>query len=99
MDSQFHAIEGRRRMLRLIFMGIIILTLPFYCVGFGLWATAPAERSPNRLTATITPIDQTLRPTNTLLPTSAALATMTARGPLQPTPGQFNPPVIIPTTN
>lgn len=94
MDAQFEAVERRRRLLRIIFMGIIVLTLPFYCVGFGLWATAPQQRSATRSAATITPIDQTLRPSNTPFPTSPALATMTAAGGLQPTPGQFIPPVI-----
>lgn len=96
--EQFEAIERRRRTLRIIFMGIIILTVPFYCVGFGLWATAPTQRSNDRTPASITPIDQTLRPTNTLLPTSAALATMTAAGgTLRPTPGQFLPPPVVVT--
>jgi hypothetical protein len=94
--EQLESIERRRRTLRIIFMGIIVLTVPFYCVGFFLWATAPSQGATNRLTPTITPIDQTLRPTTTLLPTSAALATMTAAGgTLRPTPGQYIPPIIV----
>jgi hypothetical protein len=91
MDSPYEAIEKRRRNLRLVFMGIIVMTLPFYCIGFALWATAPQQRPTDRVTLTITPIDQTIRPSNTSLPTSIISGTATARTTLGPTPGQFIP--------
>jgi hypothetical protein len=58
-------VERQRRQLRVVFFGIIVATLPFYCAGLLLWSTAP---QPNRPTPTA-PVVQTLPPTTVVFPT------------------------------
>ena len=98
MIDIYAAVERRRRLYRAVFLGITVLTLPFYCIGFALLGSSPGG---NRLpTATITPIGanrtqtatQTRAPvtTTTLLPTSAQQ---------QPTSFIPQPTVFIPTFN
>lgn len=110
--DQFMAIERRRRNLRIVLFIIIVATLPFYCAGFLLWATAP-QRNPI-IVSSLTP---TLPPLTRETPTRVTFPSLTPFGqiglgtlppPLVPTPGQFFPPptrflsptppgIIIPT--
>jgi hypothetical protein len=59
MLSRQEAFEQRRHNLRLVFVIIIMFTIPFYCAGVFLWGTAPPRNRP-----TLTP--------NTPPPTGAA---------------------------
>jgi len=96
MLDQAAVLERRRQILRVILIGMIGLTIPFYCLGFFLWATAPDSRSiEDRLpTGTITPLGGGLV-TNTQFPTLSR--TLAGTFPtLLPTPFQYNPPVINP---
>jgi hypothetical protein len=96
------AVERRRRNLRIVFFGIIVATLPFYCAGLLLWASSPQRDRP-----TATP-----RPNSTLaLTTAAPLPTFTPFGQNQTIPPTFTsifgggqptsiivtqPPVVLP---
>lgn len=40
------AMERRRRNWRIGLITIIVITIPFYCVGIFLWGTAPQQRTP-----------------------------------------------------
>lgn len=79
--------------LRVTLFGIILFTLPFYCVGFFLWGTANRTGLLSPLgTATWTPIGLELTATVTGLPTQTGIPrTATLLSPLQPTPLQFIP--------
>jgi hypothetical protein len=98
--DQALAIERRRRNLRIVLFAIILITLPFYCVGFFLWATAPAGSTsqqplPGTATATFTPLAvASMLPSNTPFGLITPIATSTPFGQLQPTPGQFFPPAV-----
>ncbi len=95
--DQLENIERRRRNLRIIFFGIIVVTLPFYCLGIILWGSAP-QRAPLRGTATQTLPPSTRELTATIIrPSVTPLGFATVTVPLAPTPGQFNPPAILPT--
>jgi hypothetical protein len=89
----------RRRATRLLFLAIIVLTLPCYCLGFVLLAYAPAngpESTKVPTNATLGGITST--PFFTSTPTPFALtATPTQSGaPLLPTPGQLYLPTATP---
>jgi hypothetical protein len=96
--DQVLAMERRRRNLRIVLFVIILATLPFYCAGFLLWATAPQRGSAQPLpsgsvTATFTPLATSgILPSNT--PFGLITAIPTSLNPLQPTPGQFIPPAV-----
>jgi hypothetical protein len=90
LDPEDH-IRRRRNFLRGVLMFIIILTLPFYCLGFFLWGNAPQRDVLPTPTNTALGSQRTATLTATLLVTSTRFAT------LLPTPGQFLPPVIQPT--
>lgn len=91
--SRLEMVEKRRRNLRIIFIGIILVTLPFYCAGILLWGTAPRNGIQDTASAT---------PTNTELPTVPGQPSIT---PLPITvgavtdfaPTQFIPTVVAPT--
>jgi hypothetical protein len=91
------AIERRRRNLRIVLFVIILATLPFYCAGFLLWATAERGGATAPIggtaTATYTPISIQGPATRTLpgIITPLPFGTATSINPLQPTPGQFIP--------
>jgi hypothetical protein len=91
------AIERRRRNLRIVLFVIILATLPFYCAGFLLWATAERGGATAPIggtaTATFTPISIQAPATRTLpgIITPLPFGTPTSINPLQPTPGQFIP--------
>jgi hypothetical protein len=61
------AIERRRRNWRVGLITIIIITIPFYCVGIFLWGTAPQQRTPtpNVTVTTAIPGAPTASPSNT----------------------------------
>jgi hypothetical protein len=100
--DQLNAIERRRRNLRIALFGIILATLPFYCVGIFLWIRAP--QNPNaratELARTQGPVAATFT-VGPLATTPSVRATNTPFGqlstPLPPlinTPGQFLPPAV-----
>lgn len=47
-QAQIEAMERRRRNWRVGLITIIVITIPFYCVGIFLWGTAPqsVQRTP-----------------------------------------------------
>lgn len=94
MIDAIEAGERRNRLYRNIFLGTILITLPFYCLGFILWGMAPRGDV----------IEDDIRPTNTIIgegeetdiPTETRTqVTRTAISTLPPTPIQFNP---VPTS-
>lgn len=94
----------RRQLLRTVLFLIILGTIPFYCLGFWLWGTSPASRTPRETgvpTATWTPIGFDSRSTPITAPSVTPFMTSTFISPLQPTPIQFNPvpTVFIPPTS
>jgi hypothetical protein len=97
--DQVLAIERRRRTLRIVLFAIILATLPCYCAGFLLWATAPQggaaaiPGSARTATPTFTPlaVNATRTPPQVITPLPL---TGTAFNPIQPTPGQFFPPAV-----
>lgn len=94
MSQIFESTDGSRRNLRIALFAIILLTLPFYCIGFVLWSVAP--QSPGAALATRTPTltPPVLDPTNTseATVTLPPFVTPTGVSPLLPTPIQFNTP-------
>jgi hypothetical protein len=61
------AIERRRRNWRVGLITIIIITIPFYCVGIFLWGTAPQQRTPTPVVTVTTAVPgaPTASPSNT----------------------------------
>lgn len=95
--SDAEIIERRRTVLRVSLFFVILGTMPFYLLGFVLWGTTPDRQASVQLTTQApqdTPISNTA--TNTLSATNT-LAPLPTSAPLGPTPGQFFPPVIVPT--
>jgi type VI secretion system secreted protein VgrG len=98
----FEGWTDNRRTTRLVLMGIILLTLPCYCLGVILLATAP-EDAKDRPTSI--PVDSTLggvtvSPNTTPTNTPFRTATFTPFGnPLGPTPTQYflYPTAYVPT--
>lgn len=97
MLDQAAVLERRRQILRVVLLVMIFATLPFYCLGFFLWATAPdrSAREDVLPTMTFTPLGGLI--SSTPVPT-LPLTFGTLPPALQPTPIQFNPPVILPPT-
>lgn len=95
MTTSFTTGIRRRQNIRLVLFLIILATLPFYCVGFILWGTAPQQRP------AVGPGTATVRATLTPLATRTPLGTFVVPTGSQPTlintPGQFFPPVGQPT--
>lgn len=90
----YEQVMRRRRLLRGIFLAIIIGTLPFYCLGFFLWGAAPdlsAQRNQTP-TATNTAIGADESPTPGA--TSTSIVTTTPFPTLPNTPTNFVPPVV-----
>jgi hypothetical protein len=65
--SYTQAIERRRRNWRIGLITIIVITIPFYCVGIFLWGTAPQNRTPTPVipATTLAPGVPSPSPTNT----------------------------------
>lgn len=94
-DQQMQAVLRRRQTLRMVFIGIIALTTPFYCIGFYLWGNAPANLQPDRTTATFTPIggdDQGVTVTHTVQ--AIVTTTLQPTSTLRATPTQGFPPIF-----
>lgn len=91
-----------RNTLRIIFGAIILITLPFYCLGIILWGTAPARGVVNRTltpgaTATLVltepPFVVTITPpTLQVQPTQPTFPTVGGGGNIPPT--AYFPPVV-----
>jgi hypothetical protein len=94
MIDAIEAGARRNRFYRNIFLGIILFTLPFYCLGFVLWGMAPRGETEEEITATNTIIGEG-EETDTPEFTRTIIVTRTVISTLPPTPGQFNP---IPTS-
>ena len=64
------AAEARQRRIRTILLTVILITIPFYCVGFVLWASAPQQNRPPTATPppSNTPRDDDEDPTATNVP-------------------------------
>jgi serine/threonine-protein kinase len=86
-------LERRRQLLRFVLLGIIVLTIPFYCIGFFLWGTAP-QLAPATQQATQGPTNTPLggERTLTVIATSTIPLFGTSTQVLFPTPGQFFTP-------
>jgi len=96
MIDIYAAVERRRRLYRAVFLGITVLTLPFYCIGFALLGSSGGgSRVP---TATMTPIgaNRTQTATNTRAPVITTTLLPTSFNP-QPTSFIPQPTVFIPT--
>ena len=52
MESDFGSRSWLRTHSRSIFLGIILFTLPFYCLGFILWGISPSGDSAQRIQTT-----------------------------------------------
>jgi eukaryotic-like serine/threonine-protein kinase len=92
MDA-FSGADRRRRNLQVVLFLIILATLPFYAAGIFLLLTAPSQ------SAIPTPRATTPAALTRVLATNTRISLPTTSGGLAPTPGQFIPPVGIPTSN
>jgi hypothetical protein len=95
MSQFFESADGSRRNLRIALFAIILLTLPFYCIGFVLWSVAPQTSGPALIitrTATLTPQTREPSETSAVTLTLPPFVTPTGVSPLLPTPIQFNTP-------
>ncbi len=88
----------RKQNLRLVLFVIILATLPFYCVGFMLWGSAPQSAAVRTPTGSAT-VRATVTPLATRTPVGFATIPggFPTSGPLPSTPGQFFPPPVQPT--
>jgi hypothetical protein len=98
------AAANRQRNIRIVLFVIILMTLPFYCIGFFLWGTARPRGAANPTAViTNTPIGSDITAT-VAFPTFTPIGlTPSLLSPLQPTPLQFvpinrPPTVFIPPT-
>jgi len=95
------AIERRRRNWRIGLITIIIITIPFYCVGIFLWGTAPQQRTPTPVVITNTPVPGAPSPTSTLTPDGGVVPSITSL-PITVFPPTafptFAPPTQVPPT-
>lgn len=98
MSRMFPPAERSQRNIRIVLFIIILATLPFYCIGFFLWGTAPAAtvRATATPTLTFTPlaVDETPLATATDGPPVLVTATVTGE-PLQPTPNPIIPGIPV----
>lgn len=81
-------VERQRRQLRVVFFGIIVATLPFYCAGLLLWSTAPQPNRPTTPTA----------PAQTSIVTTVVFPTRTNPGEGATIPPTFTQVQIIQPT-
>src|SRR5690242_12484137 len=87
------AVARRQRNIRIVLFVIILMTTPFYCIGFLLWGTAQ-PRSPvatPTVATTNTPIGGNITPTVGQPSITPFGLTPSLLSPLQPTPLQFVP--------
>lgn len=99
MLDQAAITERRRQLLRVILVGIIFTTVPFYCLGFFLWGTAPQRTDDALPTATTTLLGASATARPTQFPTLPIVSSNLPPLPsLQPTPIQILPPIVNPPT-
>lgn len=97
------AAARRQRNIRIILFMIILMTTPFYCVGFFLWGTARPRGATANPTAIVTntPIGADITATVGFPTVTPIGLTPSLLSPLQPTPLQFvpinRPPTNIPS--
>lgn len=97
------AAARRQRNIRIILFVIILMTTPFYCVGFFLWGTAHPRGASGSPTAIVTntPIGGDITATSALPTITSIALTPSLLSPLQPTPLQFipinRPTNVVPT--
>lgn len=90
----FSGTDRRRRNLQVVLFLIILATLPFYAAGIFLLLTAPSQSAiPTAQPTTPAAITRVLA-TNTRI----SVPTVSGGG-LAPTPGQYIPPIVVPTSN
>ena len=92
----------RQRNIRIVLFVIILMTTPFYCIGFLLWGTAqPRGAIANPTAVTNTPIGADITATVGQPMITPFGLTPSLLSPLQPTPLQFipinRPPTGIPS--
>lgn len=97
----FSKLTDQQRTTRIVLLAILLLTLPCYCLGAVLLASAPSS-TPSTSEARATLSALTASPGGTVTRTPFFTATPTRAGsPLQPTPIQIRfptqAPVILPT--
>ncbi len=100
------AVARRQRNIRIVLFVIILMTTPFYCIGFILWGTAQQRSSIATPTTamTNTPIGGDITATVGFPTVTPFGLTPSLLSPLQPTPLQFvpinrPPTVFIPPTS
>ena len=90
------AAEARQRRIRTILLTVILITIPFYCVGFVLWASAPQQNRPSTATpaavSTNTPIDVVRTPSATNVPGQPSVTPIGGGGGVTLIPITLNPP-------
>jgi hypothetical protein len=87
------ATANRQRNIRVILFVIILMTTPFYCIGFFLWGTARPRAASTTPTAAITstPIGGDVTATVGQPTITPLLLTPSLLSPLLPTPYQYVP--------
>jgi hypothetical protein len=95
------AIERRRRNWRIGLITIIVITIPFYCVGIFLWGTAPQQRTPTPAISATTLAPGIPSPTPTNTPEGGVVPSITPFPitvfPNTPFPTLGPPPTAAPT--
>ncbi len=91
--NRIGAAANRQRNIRIVLFVIILMTTPFYCVGFFLWGTARPSSALSNPTAafTNTPIGGNVTATSAFPTVTPFGLTPSLLSPLQPTPLQFIP--------
>ena len=94
------AAARRQRNMRIVLFVIILMTTPFYCIGFVLWGTARPSGATTRPTAAVsnTPIGGDVTATVGFPTVTPFGLTPSLLSPLQPTPLQFIPIPRQPTS-
>jgi hypothetical protein len=101
MLSRQEAFEQRRHNLRLVFVIIIMFTIPFYCAGVFLWGTAPPRSRPTQTPGTPPPTGAAslIPPTDTPFGQVATITPLpiTVDFPTASIPTAAIPTAVIPT--
>src|SRR4051794_24161804 len=97
--NRIGAASNRQRNIRIILFVIILMTTPFYCVGFFLWGTARPSAGSSTPTAAITntPIGGDVTATLGFPTVTPFGLTPSVASPLLPTPYQYIPVPHQPT--
>lgn len=98
--SKREAVEQRRRNWRIILGTIIVITIPFYCVGVFLWGTAPQRNLTPTPAATLTQPPLATQGPIIVTATSQGIPTITplALTVFPTVPGGDFPTFVFPTT-